>query len=145
MIITETKFIIESSRERIWQVLLKAMMSCLPFERMQLVDEKKFCAVLPIKIGFVALPMNVKIEIVDMSPPEVLETILKAKSLAGVIWLNQRATFTLQATDEGKTEVACRIVVEEMATLLRVVCLWKVKRFVADTFKEIEGRLKQWA
>ena len=145
MIIAEAKFIVNTSRERIWQLLLKAMMNCVSFERMQLIDARNFQGQLTMKMGFISLPMDVKLELADLSPLEFLVTLLKAKSLLGIIWLNQRATFTLLAVDKGKTEVSCQVAEEGMATLLRMFFLWKVKSFASLVLKGVEDRLRQWA
>jgi len=145
MIIAEAKFIVNISRERIWQLLLKAMMNCVSFERMQLIDERNFHGQLPMKMGFIPLRMDVKLQLSDVSPLELLVTLLKAKSMLGIIWLNQRVTFTLRAVDKDKTEISCQVVEEGMATLLRVFFLWKVKSFASLVLKGVEDNLRQWA
>ena len=95
-------------------------------------------------MGFISLPMNVEMDIIDVSPLESLATVLKTKGMRGMVWLNQKATFRLTMMGEGKTEVACKTVEEGMSTLLRVFLLWKVKSFAEGAFKSLEERLRQW-
>jgi hypothetical protein len=112
---------------------------------MELYDERNFGADLPIKMGFVRLPrMHLKMELVDISPPEVLVIKITVKRMLWMIWLNQTAIFTLRTFGENKTKVVCQIVAEEMATLLRMGFLWKVKRFARALLKGVEDRLRQW-
>lgn len=145
MIIAERKFLIESSQERIWELILKAVLRFMPFERIEILSDRSFRALLRIKMGFISLPMNVEMSIMSVSPPESLVTVLKTKGMLGMVWLNQKATFRLTMIEDGKTEVACKTVEEGMATLLRVFLLWKVKSFAEDAFKSLEERLRQWA
>jgi len=144
MIIGERKFIIYASRQRIWELLLRATLRLMPFERCNIHSQTEFSALLRTKMAFVSLPMQVEINIVDIVPPESLGTILKAKGMGGIVWINQKSTFTLTPIDEGKTEVDCKIVAEGMASLLRMFFLPKVKSFAGDAFKNLEERLRQW-
>ncbi len=145
MIVADKNFILDSPRERVWQLLLRVVMRCMPFESMELVDEKNFVARLKIGIGFIAVPMRVQIGITDIFEPESLVTILKARGMGGMVWLNQKATFTLTSLSESKTQVTCNLVAQGMARLLRVFFLWKVKSFVQDSLDNIEALLRQWA
>ena len=106
---------------------------------------RSFSAILRMKISFITLPMEVDIEIVDIVPSESLSTILRAKGLGGVAWLNQRSAFKLTPVDESRTEIDAEIFSEGMSSLLRVVFMPKVKKIARDSFKSLEERLKQWA
>ena len=145
MMISEKKFTIDTSWERIWSLILKAVLRFMPFERMEVLSEKNFRALLRIKMGFISLPMKVNIEIADISAPESLVTVIKAKGIRGLVWLNLKSTFRLTKIGEGKTEIACELEEEEMAPLLRMFFLPKVKSFAGDAFKSFEERLRQWA
>lgn len=144
MIIAERKFTINSSRERIWECIIKALMRCIPFEGMQFADERSFSAILRMKMGFITLPVRIKMEIIDMVKLESIVTTLQARGLGGLVWFNQKATFTLTTVDESKTEVASKMEAEGMAFLLRTLLLWKVKGFARETLDGLEVLLKQW-
>ncbi len=145
MIVADKNFIIDSPRERVWQLLLRVVMRCMPFESMELVDEKNYFALLKIGIGCIALPVRVQIEITDIFEPESLVTILKARGMGGMVWLNQKATFTLTSLSESKTQVTCNLVAQGMARLLRIFFLWRVKSFAQGSLENIEALLRQWA
>jgi carbon monoxide dehydrogenase subunit G len=145
MIMAERKFVIGSPRQRIWELLLKAALMCMPLERLVPQSATKIQALLRVKMGFISLPMDVEVEIVNMSPPVSMEIVIKAKGVRGIIWLNQRATFILTPISEGETEIACKLAEEGMATLLRLFLLPTVKSFARDTFNNLEERLKKWA
>jgi len=145
MIIAERKFSINSSQQRIWDLLLKAVLSSMPFERMQVQSEKNVRALLKAKAWFISLPMDVEIEIVGISPPESLVSVLKAKGMKGIIWLKQSSNFTLRPINESQTEVACTVEDGGMATILRMFMSGQVKAFTNDALNKVEERLKQWA
>ena len=145
MLVTERKFVIDATRERIWELLLRATLRLMPFERCNIRSQTEFSALLRMKVAFISLPMQVEMNIVDIVPPETLNTILKAKGMGGIVWINQKSTFTLTSAGEGKTEVNAKIVAEGMAPLLRVFFLPMVKSFARDAFKNLEERLRQWA
>jgi len=145
MLIGERKFIIDAPRQRIWDLLLRATMRLLPFERCNIRSQTEFNAILKMKVGPVTLPMQVEMEIVDIVPPESMDTMLKAKGMGGIAWINQKSTFKLKAIGEDKTEVEAKIFAEGMSPLLKWFFLPMVKSFAADSYKLLEERLKQWA
>ena len=144
MIIAERIFVIDSSREKIWELILKAVLRFMPFERIDIRSEKIISALLRMKIWFISVPMNVEIEIAEMSPPESMVTILRTKGILGMVWLNQKATFRLATIGTGETEVACRTVDEGMSSLLRMFLLRKVKSFAEEALENLENLLRKW-
>ena len=95
-------------------------------------------------MGFITLPVRIKMEIIDMVKLESIVTTLQARGLGGLVWFNQKATFTLTTVDESKTEVASKMEAEGMAFLLKTLLLWKVKGFARETLDGLEVLLKQW-
>jgi len=144
MIIANREFTIDSSRERIWECVVKALMRCMPFEGIQFADERTFSALLRVRIGSIALPMRVTIEIVDIEKLETIAANIKATGIWGLVWFNQKATFTLTTVEENNTEVTATIVAEGMAFLLRTLLLWKVKSFANDSLHSVERFLREW-
>ena len=145
MIIAESNFVIDSSRKRIWELLLKSVLRFMPFERIKPLSEKSVRALLKVRMGFISLPMDVEVEIVEASPPETMVTVLKARGMGGIIWLKQRATFTLVPVGDDKTEVSCKIGLEGMSIIVRTFLLRLVKSFALDSFTGLEERLRKWA
>ena len=145
MMISERKFTIDASQERIWSLIIKAVLRFMPFERMEVLSEKNFRALLRIKVGFISMPMKVNMEIVSIAAPESLVTVIKAKGIRGMIWLDQKSTFKLTKIGENKTEIACELEEEGMSPILRMFLLPMVKSFAKDAFNKFEERLRQWA
>jgi len=144
MVIAEKQFIINSSQQRIWELLLKSVLRFMPFERMRPTSEKSVQALLRVKMGFISLPMDVDVEIVKASPPELLVTILNSRGMGGLINLKQKATFKLIPKDEDKTTVDCKIVAEEIGIIVRMFLLWRVRAIAWDSFQGLEERLNKW-
>jgi len=145
MLIGERKFIVDASRQRIWDLLLRATMRLMPFERCNIHSQTEFSALLRIKVGPIRLPMQVQINIVDIVPPESLNTILDAKGMGGVAWIKQKVTFRLSPVGENKTEVDSKTFTEGISPILKLLFLPIVKGFVVDSYKLLEERLRQWA
>lgn len=145
MIIAEKKFVINSSQQRIWELLLKAVLRFMPFEKMRPLTEKSVRALLKVKMGFISMPMDVEVEVTEASPPESMITMLRSKAMGGIVWINQKATFTLTPVDEGKTEVSSKIEDDGMGIIVRLFLLWRVKTVSQEAFNGLEERLSQWA
>ena len=144
MLIAERTFVIDATRERIWELLLRATLRLMPFERCNIRSETAFSALLRMKVAFVSLPMDVDMNIVDIVPPETLNTELKAKGMGGMVWINQKSTFALKAVGESKTEVTAIIVAEGMAHILKIFFVPMVKKFAAASFKNLEELLRSF-
>lgn len=80
MLVGERKFIVDAPRQRIWDLLLRATMRLMPFERCNIRSQAEFTALLRMKVGPIKLPMQVEIKIVDIVPPDSLNTRLNAKA-----------------------------------------------------------------
>ena len=137
MDIAEREFVIDGSQQRVWELLLKAALRFVPLERMKPINERCIEALLRVKIGLFSFPVNVRIEIAEVVPPEILVTVFKATGIRGFIRLDQRSTFTLVPKGEDKTQVQCKIAEEGMSTLLRLFLLWWVRRFARATFDNL--------
>lgn len=145
MIIAEKEFIISSSQQRIWELLLKAVLRFMPFERMRPLTEKSVRALLKVKMGFISMPMDVEVEVTQTSPPESMITMLRSKAMGGIVWINQKATFNLESVGEDKTRVSCKIEDDGMGIIVRLFLLWRVKAISREAFTALEERLSQWA
>ncbi len=145
MIIAERKFVVNASQHRLWEILLKAVLGSMPFERMQVKSEKKVQALLKAKAWFISLPMDVEIEIMNISPPDLLVSTLKGKGMKGIVWLRQRSNFMLKQISEEQTEVSCTVEDDGMAIILKLFMSGQVKAFTAEAFDKIEKLLQQWA
>jgi carbon monoxide dehydrogenase subunit G len=142
--IGERKFVIDAPRERIWDLLLRTTLRLMPFEQMNIHSQTTFSGLLRMKMAFISVPMKVEMELMDIVPPEKMNTLLRAKGMGGIAWINQKSTFNLTPVDENKTEVDARIVAEGMSPAVRLM-LPRVRSFARDAFKNLEERLRQWA
>ena len=144
MILAERRFTIVASPERIWHLIGMVIFDSLPgLERIDLIDESNFRALLRMKLGFILLNMHLAGKMVDMSSPQFLGIMLKAKSKGGIFQLNQKVTFALTSVDKDRTEVVCKAIAKETGTLFRMLLLGRARSFARDTFDRIEERLRQ--
>jgi carbon monoxide dehydrogenase subunit G len=144
VIIADKTFTVAGSRERIWECLTKALLRAIPFEQMEFADERKFSALLRLKIGCLSVPTKIKVEIANMVEPETLTTKIRLDGMKGIIRLDQIARFSLKPSDEATTEVAVNLEVENMSMPLRTFFLWKVRSFATDSLDSVERFLHDW-
>ena len=145
-LIAERKFVIEASQERLWQLIGRVIFSSLQgVERLEIIDENNWQALLRVKLGFIVLNMNLTGEMVDTSPPDTLGVRLRAKSKGGVLQLNQKVTVKFTVIDEAKTEVFCKAIAEGVGPLFRLFLLGRARSFAGGIFDSIEERLKYLA
>lgn len=144
MILADKKFVIAGSRERIWGLLLKSVLRSMSFERMKPLSESSVSALLQVKLGFLSLPMQVRVEVQEASAPEHMVAVIDSKGMGGIIWVKQKATFTLRPANDGNTEVSCNIADDGMGFVVRALLLWRLKSVARATFNGIEELLTQW-
>ena len=141
--IVHRQFVIEASQQRVWDLLGRTVYRCLPLEKMNAVSETTAYAVLRLRLAFISLPLNVKVELVDISPPS---------SLGSKIWVKKRViklvalkvTFTLRPVDEGKTEVVCTAMEDGRRTMLGWLVRGQQRSFTEGMFDSIRARLEQF-
>lgn len=137
-------FIIDASQETVWHLIGRAILESMPgMERMEIIDENNFSAVLRVKMNFIVVNMHLTGEFVNSSPPQLLGVRLRGKSLGGLVQVNQMVSIVLAIVDKGKTEVVCQATMEGLSTLMRMLLLWQARRVAGDIFEGIERRLKQ--
>ena len=142
--VAETRFVVEASQQRAWQVLPRVMYQCLPLEKMQIVDDRTFFADFRWALPFGGGPMfHLAGKFVDMSPPNSLTCILSVKK--GIVQLSMKVLFGLRAVDEGKTEVACTVMEEgrETGAWLNRIMRGTQRRFTGKVLGSIKARLEQ--
>jgi len=143
MVIAEREFIINSSPDRIGQLMMKAMIEALQPEMMEASDEKFFRCRVRAKIGPLSLPVYITGEIT--TPVNPVEMMTRISGLGRLIGLNQRTLFEFRSIEKTKTAITSRIVMEDMTTLVRVCLLWRIKRFATDILERFEMCLRSWA
>ena len=142
----ERKFTVEATRERVWDLLGRAIFDSLQgLEKMKVIDENNFRAELKTRAFGIPLTMYLRGEMTDILPPETISVRLAVRSKWNLISLVQRVTFTSNSAGEGKTEVVCKALAEDLNPLFRGALLGQVKSQANQILACIEERLKQLA
>ncbi|MFC1987530.1 SRPBCC domain-containing protein [Chloroflexota bacterium] len=138
----QKQFVIEASHERVWDLVANVILQCLPLEKIDIISESAFNAVLRWKLGFVSLPMNLKGELVDISPPTSLTCMLRVE--VAIMRLAVKVRIVLAPVSQGKkTEVVCTAQDAGTIAILRWVMGRQQQRFAGNTFDSIKKRLEQ--
>ena len=144
-LLAERKFILEASQGRVWSLLGRVIIDSLEMERFHARDDRNFNALTKVKVAFVAITMQVKGVMVDITPPEALTVLLEVKGLRGIMRLGQKVTFKLGALDKDRTELVCKMVSGEMKPAVTAILTPMVKSFGSEVFENIEKRFRQLA
>ena len=112
---------------------------------MKVIDENNFHAELKTRAFGIPLTMYLRGEMTDILPPETISVRLATRSKWNLITLMQKVIFTSDLAGEGRTEVVCKALVEDLNPLFRLALLGQVKSQATQIFDSIEERLKQWA
>ena len=145
MIIADKTITISASPQRVWEFIGEAMLSALKLGRFMPLDQNNFIAVMKVKLGFISLSMSVEGRIIESCEPSSWVAVIKTKAMGGIIWLNQKASFVLNAIDENTTEINSKMVAEGMSLPIRVFLLGTVRKVASETLDEFGRLLKQWS
>ncbi|MFC1971561.1 hypothetical protein ACFLV0_06540, partial [Chloroflexota bacterium] len=140
-ILTQTSFVINAPLEKVWRLLGSAVFQCLPLERMDIVDQTHFNAVLRWKLAFVKIPLNLKTIMDDIVAPTTFGCVIQIEK--GIMKLGTRVTFNLKAIGEDKTEIDCVATKEGERTLLGRITGGQQRSFSENVFSSIRTRLEQ--
>ncbi len=141
--IVQRQFVIEASQQRVWDLLGRTVYGCLPLEKMNIVNETTAYAVLRWRLGFISLPLDLKLELVDISPPGLLGSkIWVKKQVIQLVAL--KVTFTLRPVNKGRTEVVCTAMEEGGGTILRWLLGGQQRSFTEGMFDSIRARLERF-
>lgn len=144
-VIAERKFTIDASRERLWAVLGRAIIDSLELEQFYARDDRNFSALTRVKVVFITVTMQVRGEMSDVSPPESLSVLLEVKGIGGIVQLNQKVTFTLDAVDTSHTQVVCKSTVQNIGLLRRIILIPMIKSFTKRIFENTEKLFRRLA
>ncbi len=144
-VLDERNFLVDASPERVWKLIGKVIFSSLPgMEKMEILDENNFRALLITRVMGVQLTLKLKGEMVDVEPPDSFAVKLFLEGPGGVVKANQRVSFAM-TPEESKTRVACKAVMEQMGVLRGLLLTGQARSFARSTFEAIEKRLKELA
>lgn len=141
--VVQRQFVIEAPQQRVWNLLGRTIYRCLPLEKINIVNETTAYAVLRWRFGFVSLPLDLKLELVDISPPSSLGSKIWVKKLA-IQLVALKVTFTLRPVNKGKTEVVCTAMEEGRGTLLGRLMEGQQQSFTEGMFDSLKARLEQF-
>jgi carbon monoxide dehydrogenase subunit G len=147
LILAQSKFVIKAPLDRVWSLMGRVITSTMPgLERMKLIDESNFRAVMKVKVAFITIPMQLLGHISGGGyDTGILIVSLKAKGMKGLVKLNQRVKFTITVLNDNEIEVGCQSIAEGLGFLSRLLLLGMVKKMGKDILVRIEKRLKQIA
>lgn len=138
----QSQFTVDAPQQRVWNLLGRVIYQCLPLEKMDVVNEKVLYAELRWKLAFVALRFHIRVEFVDISPPNLFVCLISVRK--GIIQLSLRVIFALRPVNQQKTEVTCTAAEEGKAGMLQ---RWATRRqqqnFAENIFDSMKARLEQ--
>jgi len=141
MTFIQKQFTIEAPQNRVWELLGRGIYRCLPLEKMDIINETTFRAVLKWKLSLINIPLNVRVVLEDIFPPSLLGALIQVKK--GIIDQTMKVAFSLNEVDEGKTEVICTATGKGGA-ILGGLLRRQQRSFTEGMFDSIKARLERF-
>jgi carbon monoxide dehydrogenase subunit G len=144
----EEKFTVNAPREKVWAFLMdpKSLAPCVPgCEKVKAVDDRTFLATVKVKIAFVSLAFNMKVQITEMSPPAHLETSAAGEESSMTSNIKARSVLDLTSLPDGGTEVSYRSEVSlfgKLGTMGQSVVKGKAKQVGKEFAEAVKKRLE---
>ena len=137
-VIVQREFVLDTPQKRVWDLLGKVIYQCLPLEKVDVVNERLFYAELRWKIFLVSLKLHLKVEFVDILPPDIIACMISVKK--GFIHLEPKVLFTLKPVNQQKTSLTCTATGDRTG-ILQWVMKKQQQRFAGNLFSLIGSRL----
>ncbi|MDI7260376.1 MAG: SRPBCC domain-containing protein [Thermodesulfobacteriota bacterium] len=144
----EEKFIVKVPREKVWAFLMNPDASgpCVPgCEKIEVIDDKTYMVTVRVKIAFISLAFNMKVQITEMNPPSHLETIATGEESSMTSNIKARNVVDLNSLSESETEVFCRSEVSlfgKLGTMGQGVVKGKAKQLGKEFAEAVKSRLE---
>ena len=141
-ILAREEYTIGAARARVWDLLASIVIQSIPIEQMNVVNDSTITAILNFKVGFIEIPVPVRVDVADISPNESFTTLVTATKLGvkSVI----RVVFALSTIDERQTGVTCSVIEESGNPLMRVF-RWQQRQFARSIFSAVREKLERAA
>ena len=147
--IIEEKFTVKAPREKVWNFLLNPDASgpCVPgCEKVEVIDDKTYLVTVKVKIAFISLAFNMKVQITEMSPPSHLETLATGEESSMTSNIKAKNVLDLKSLSLSETEISYRSEVSlfgKLGTMGQSVVKGKAKQlgraFAEDVKRRLEG------
>jgi hypothetical protein len=139
--LVQKQFVIKASQERVWNLLARTVFGVLPLEKMNLVNATTTYAVLRWRLAFVSVPLNIKIELQDVSSPSLFGSKISVNK--SILHLTVRVRLVLRVVNDSETEVTCIALEEGKGTILGRLLRAQQRNFAMNVFDRIRQRLEQ--
>jgi carbon monoxide dehydrogenase subunit G len=144
--IAEREFLLNTTPMRVWELLGQALLnSPLGLEKIEVLDENHVRAESTIKIAFVRLVTQLMVVFLEMDEPKRMVADLNAKTLRGLVNLNQRIVIDLNPLNQRQTKVTCEVSAQDNNPLVFALISRRVKSVAEMTLEGIEQTLKRFA
>lgn len=140
-LLVQKQFAIKASQERVWNLLARTVFGVLPLEKMNLVNATTTYAVLRWRLAFVSVPLNIKIELQDVSSPSLFGSKIAVNK--SILHLTIRVRLVLRVVNDSETEVTCIALEEGKGTILGRLLRAQQRNFAMNIFDRIRQRLEQ--
>lgn len=141
-IIAQRQFVIVTSIQRVWDLLVRIMYQQLPLEKVDIESLDSFKAVLKLKKGFITFPFYVEGKLVDVTLLRSYGCLILLKR--GPIRFGIKVTVELRTVDESKVEVSYKAMMKDGN---RGIIMWllrgQIRKFTLNMFNSIGVHLQQ--
>ena len=139
-LLARSEYVLQASRQRVWDLLASTIIQCMPVEQMEIVDDSTFHALLKVKIGFVEIPFRLKVRAAEIDPIASLGTLVTVGK--GRFQSSLKVGYLLAELGEERTAVTCTASEEGSSFLMRLLRA-EQRKFAKRMFDAIRDDLER--
>jgi hypothetical protein len=136
----QQEYVLAASHFRVWDLLAASIMQSLPIERTEIVNDSTVRGVLKFKLGPVTIPLDLKVEVVDVTPMTSFATRVTAAKSG--ITMVLRVIYQLIPLEDEKIQVRSTAIVERAPAWMALATPIQ-KSFAAKLFEDIRKELER--
>ena len=132
------QYVLAASQFRVWDLLASSILQSMPVEQTEIVNDSTMRGILKFKFAGLTIPLNLKVEVADVSPMDSFTTLVTVAKWGTETVL--RVKNELKAVGDEQIEVTSTAIVEKMPAWMVLISPMQ-KNFAAKMFEDIRKEL----
>jgi carbon monoxide dehydrogenase subunit G len=139
-VLSRQEFELPASQLRVWELLATSILQSLPITQSEVVNDTTMRGVITLKLGPIALPQRIVMEVADIEPIRAFATkVTVGEGMMGAV-LGVR--YEIAVIDDDRTRVICTANIEEAPAWMSLVRPFQAK-IANDMFAAVRKELER--
>jgi hypothetical protein len=138
-LITQT-YTLAATQFRVWDLLASSILQSMPVEQTEIINDSTMRGVLRFKFAGLTIPLNLKVEVADVSPMDSFTTLVTVTKWGTETVL--RVKYDLTVVGDEQIQVSCTATIEKAPAWMALVSPIQ-KSFAAKMFEDIRKEIER--